>query len=204
MNELRSLSPAPCEEIAPEAGEHQQPGASPKEKEAPRPSPTGEAARSKCWLAGKCSLLLTGLRGSKQLDYDLWSTRGPRASTRAAPRKGQLRCWCWSRLANPECRVEREARGLCTLHQASDSTVLAREKGHFCEQWDTKLPCRWVYIESVAREELRETVSPSLQVQNAPNLREGLRCHPAVGRGSDLVLYESRSAGLGLGLFEKG
>lgn len=30
------------------------------------------------------------------------------------------------------------------------------------------------------REELRETVSPSLQVQNAPNLREGLR-QPSAG-----------------------
>lgn len=52
MNELRSLSRAPCEEIAREAESTNNQEQVQKRREAPRPSPTGEAARLNAGLPG--------------------------------------------------------------------------------------------------------------------------------------------------------
>lgn len=51
MNELGSLSPAPCEETAREAESTSQEQVQ-ERREAPRPSPTGEAARLNAGLPG--------------------------------------------------------------------------------------------------------------------------------------------------------
>ena len=132
MNELRSLSPAPCEEIArkAESTNNQElvlkKGGSAAESD-------WRSSRFKCWLAGKCSLLLTGLRGSSaRLDYNSQEHAGLRASTRVRRQEGTAPVLMLEPVSEP--RVQSGAWSARAVHAwpgARASTVLAREKGHF-------------------------------------------------------------------------
>lgn len=122
-------------------------------------------------------------------------TTSPRSSRGSWPvrlcgsRKGQLRCWCWSRFANPKSAEwgAWNARAVHAWSGARASAVLANEKENLGNN-ETRSSHAGGSIQKVwPREELREMLSTSLQPQTVRDLREGLGGHPR-RYGSDSVL----------------
>lgn len=167
------------------ARKRSQPGAIPREAKG------GSAAKSdwrsslfKCLLAGSCSSKLADLREKlRALRLQVPGARGDSRPVRVCGAKeGTAPVLMLEPASEPqECRVWNVERAGCAcLTQRPRQRCLNQRERTFWEQWDTKLPCRWVYTESMASGGIETDAFFSLQAQIVLDRREGL--------GSDSVL----------------
>jgi hypothetical protein len=130
--------------------ERWQPGALGKEQKGGSAAKGHWSSQPVGGLAGSPGVVVRSSRVCREALQDETTTprsaRGSRPVRLCSAGKGQLRCWCWSRLANPEsavCSVDRA--GCARLTRRGGQRRPSRRERKFAHtQWDTKRPCRWV------------------------------------------------------------